>query len=102
MNRRDLIKWGTAATLAGVAARPGFSLSGDEVPAAVREEFVTRQAAVAQLRATPHGHAYLAKDLAVDISATTIRLALQRGERPVSLMAPVVLDYIEQHNLYKS
>lgn len=86
----------------GVAARPGFSLTEHDIPAAVREEFVTRQAEVAQLRATPHGRTYLATDLAVDISATTIRLALQRGERPVSLLAPIVLDYIEQHNLYKS
>jgi nicotinate-nucleotide adenylyltransferase len=86
----------------GVAARPGFSLAEYDIPAAVRQEFVTRQAEVALLRATPHGHMYLAKDLAVDISATAIRLALQRGERPSSLMAPIVLDYIEQHNLYKN
>jgi nicotinate-nucleotide adenylyltransferase len=45
---------------------------------------------------------YLAKDLAIDISATDIRVAIQRGERPDSLVPPKVLDYIELHHLYKS
>ena len=44
----------------------------------------------------------LAAELAVDISATAIRAALQRGDGADSLIPPVVLDYIEQHNLYKN
>ncbi|HPU54075.1 MAG TPA: nicotinate-nicotinamide nucleotide adenylyltransferase, partial [Burkholderiaceae bacterium] len=36
----------------------------------------------------------------VPVSATALRLALSRGERPVELVPPGVLDYIEAANLY--
>jgi nicotinate-nucleotide adenylyltransferase len=42
----------------------------------------------------------MAPELALDISATGLRAALQRGNKPSSLISPLVLDYIEQHNLY--
>jgi nicotinate-nucleotide adenylyltransferase len=85
----------------GVAARPGYSLTEAALPAAVATELQQRQASLAQLRNTPSGHAYLAQTLDVDISATQVRAALQRGEQANSLISPVVLDYIQQHNLYK-
>ena len=85
----------------GVAARPGFSLAEAALPAAVAIEFQQRRASLAQLRNTSSGHAYLAQTLDVDISATQVRAALQRGEKANSLISPVVLDYIQQHNLYK-
>jgi nicotinate-nucleotide adenylyltransferase len=85
----------------GVAARPGFSLAEAALPIAVATEFQQRQGSLAQLRSTPSGHAYLAQTLDVDISATQVRAALQRGEKANSLISPVVLDYIQQHNLYK-
>lgn len=85
-----------------VAARPGFSLAEYDVPETVAREFGRRRADIATLRETPHGHTYLEEDLAVDISATEIRQAIARGERPISLLAPVVLDYIEQYHLYKT
>ena len=53
-----------------------------------------------EIRSTPHGKAYLASTLEVDISSTEIRSMLQRGERPESLIPTRVLDYIEQHHLY--
>ncbi|MES2129274.1 MAG: nicotinate-nucleotide adenylyltransferase [Pseudomonadota bacterium] len=84
----------------GVAARPGFAL--DALPPAVAMEVQRRQGSLAQLKNTPSGHLYLAGDLAVDVSATAIRAALQRGEAANSLIPPVVLDYIQQHNLYKN
>jgi nicotinate-nucleotide adenylyltransferase len=86
----------------GVGARPGFSLAAEELPAAVALEIETRQGSLAQLRNTPSGLTYLAQTLAVDISATQIRAALQRGENASALLPPVVLDYIQQHNLYKT
>jgi nicotinate-nucleotide adenylyltransferase len=85
----------------GVAARPGISLDDAALPAQVKAEFGKRLATLDHLRSTPHGSTYLARELAVDISATQIRAALQRGEQANSLISPVVLDYIEQHNLYK-
>ncbi|CUI05314.1 nicotinate-nucleotide adenylyltransferase [Massilia sp. P8910] len=85
----------------GVAARPGFSMADAALPAAVAEELTLRRGSLAQLRNTPSGRAYLAETLDVDISATQIRAALQRGEKANSLISPVVLDYIQQHNLYE-
>lgn len=85
-----------------VAARPGFALNGPAVPPAVADAFARRLDTLEHIRNTPHGLTYLAKDFAVDISATQIRAALQRGAKANSLISPLVLDYIEQHNLYKS
>lgn len=84
----------------GVAARPGFSLDEAALPAAVRQELRQRRAEPAQLRTTPAGLAHLAHALDEDISATDIRASLQRGADANSRLAPVVLDYIQQHNLY--
>ncbi|SFU38580.1 nicotinate-nucleotide adenylyltransferase [Pseudoduganella namucuonensis] len=81
------------------AARPGFTL--DQLPPAVAQEMARRAGTPEQLRNTPAGLACLAPDLALDMSSTGIRAALQRGNKPDSLISPVVLDYIEQHNLYK-
>ena len=85
----------------GVAARPGYSLAEAALPEAVANELEQRQGSLAQLRNTPSGHAYLAENLAVDVSSTQVRAALQRGEQANPLISPVVLDYIQQHNLYK-
>ena len=85
----------------GVAARPGYDLSAAALPPAVAEELNKRQGSLAQLRNTAAGHVVLARTLAVDISATGIRAALQRGDLANSLISPVVLDYIQQHHLYK-
>ena len=86
----------------GVGARPGFALTQAALPSAVAQEIETRQGSLEQLRTTPSGRVFLAEALAVDISATQIRAALQRGEQANSLISPVVLDYIQQHNLYKA
>lgn len=85
-----------------VAARPGFALNGTAVDPQVAHEFARRLDTLEHIRNTPHGLTYLAQDFAVDISATQIRAALQRGATADSLISPLVLDYIEQHNLYKS
>jgi nicotinate-nucleotide adenylyltransferase len=85
-----------------VAARPGFDIDASGLAPAVATAFSSRLGTPEQIRNTPHGLTYLAQDFAVDISATEIRAALQRGEQANSLIPPLVLDYIEQHNLYKS
>jgi nicotinate-nucleotide adenylyltransferase len=46
----------------------------------VADEFSRRLGSLESIRNTPHGLTYLAQDFAVDISATEIRAALQRGE----------------------
>jgi len=84
------------------AARPGFATEGQDVPESVMREFALRDAPLERIRATAFGLAHVANELAVDISATALRTALQRGEKPEMLVPPGVLDYIEQHHLYKS
>ncbi|MFI4939843.1 MAG: nicotinate-nicotinamide nucleotide adenylyltransferase, partial [Burkholderiales bacterium] len=84
------------------ASRPGFALNASQVPEKVALEFARRVAMPEQIRTTASGLTYLAKNLAVDISATDIRTAIQRGESPDSLVPSRVLDYIKLHHLYKS
>ena len=84
------------------ASRPGFTTDDGSMPAPVAREFLRRAANADQIRNTPHGLTYCASNLAVDISATQIRAALSRGERPESQIPAGVLDYIQQHHLYQS
>jgi nicotinate-nucleotide adenylyltransferase len=68
----------------------------------VQREFARRGARPAQLRSTPHGLTCVAGNLAIDISATSIREALMNGRTPAQAMLPEpVLDYIQQHHLYE-
>lgn len=85
-----------------VASRPGFKLDMSAMPQVVSKEFARRAGTASQIRNSAHGLTYLAADLAIDISATEIRTALQRGEQPEALIPHVVLDYIQQQHLYKS
>lgn len=91
-----------------VAARPGFTLDGPDIPAAVAAEFRNRLVAPERLCGRPAGNTCIAADLAVDISSTRIRQQLADGNpkhdsgSPIPrVLPPLVLDYIEQHNLYK-
>lgn len=84
------------------ATRPGFALDAAHVQADVSAELSRRAGTPEQIRNTACGWTYLAENLAVDISATEIRAALQRGDRPEILVPSGVLDYIEQHHLYKN
>lgn len=94
----------------GVATRPGYDLAREALPAAVAEEISGRLATPDAVRASAHGKVCLAQTLAVDISATGIRAALQADaaagtgmHSELSALAPAqVLDYIQQHNLYKN
>ena len=94
----------------GVAARPGYRLDEAALPPAVARELAARHASPEQVRASPAGRVCLAHTLAVDISATQVRNALADGPTAGTdagidvraLVAPQVLDYIQQHHLYKS
>jgi nicotinate-nucleotide adenylyltransferase len=94
----------------GVAARPGYELDAALLPPAVARELAPRLATPQEVRESKAGRVCLVHTLAVDISATEVRAALHAGaatdatERAKlsALLAPQVLDYIQQHNLYKS
>jgi nicotinate-nucleotide adenylyltransferase len=93
-----------------VAARPGYTLEQEALPPAVARELAPRLAPPGQVRTTPAGLVCLAHTLAVDISATQVRAALHEGyeghteaKAEVNSLVPrVVLDYIQQHHLYKN
>jgi nicotinate-nucleotide adenylyltransferase len=86
----------------GVAARPGHDLAAASLPPAVAQELARRMAGPQALKQAPAGLVTVAHTLAVDISATQVRNAIRSGANANKLVAPVVLDYIQQHNLYKS
>jgi nicotinate-nucleotide adenylyltransferase len=94
----------------GVAARPGCSLDTAALPPAVASVLAPRLSTPEEVRASTAGRVCLAHTLAVDISATELRTALHAGAdadasertKVSALLAPQVLDYIQQHNLYKS
>jgi nicotinate-nucleotide adenylyltransferase len=105
-------EWQALFTLCnlGVAARPGYDLDQDRLPPAVASALAQRLATPDEVRASSSGKVCLAHTLAVDISATQIRNALaarvdhgaDTGADISALLPRQVLDYIQQHNLYKS
>lgn len=102
----------------GVATRPGYDLAQETLPPLVAQELSVRLATPDAVRASAHGKVCLAQTLAVDLSASRIRAALKAdagtgpdrggnagnnpGENPSALVMTQVLDYIQQHNLYKN
>lgn len=97
-----------------VAARPGYSLDDAGLAPSVAAELAQRKSTPDEVRASPAGLVCLAHTLAVDISATEVRQALKKraesgsaedaktASKAGAWLAPQVLDYIQQHNLYKS
>ena len=97
-----------------VAARPGYSLDNAGLAPAVAAELASRKSTPEDVRASAAGRVCLAHTLAVDISATEVRQALKNSVKSGTVneenaaakagacLAPQVLDYIQQHNLYKS
>jgi nicotinate-nucleotide adenylyltransferase len=86
----------------GVATRPGYDLAQEALPPMVAQELSARLATPDTVRASSHGKVCLAPTLDVDISSSRIRSALQSGADASALAMAQVLDYIQQHNLYKN
>jgi len=87
-----------------VAARPGFALDNHAIDDDTAREFTRRRATESQLRDTPHGLTYIADDLALPVSSTTVRKALADHNQAVlaGLIPLPVLDYVQQHHLYQT
>jgi nicotinate-nucleotide adenylyltransferase len=85
-----------------VASRPGFTLEAAGLDPKVAKAFARRQASAAQLRSCAHGLCLFAGALAFDVSSTKLREALAQGEPVGEALPPAVLDYVEQHQLYRS
>jgi len=83
-----------------VANRPGYSLDGATMPAALAEEATRRQASSSILRAAPAGHLVRFAMTPLAISATDIRARCTAGQSLRYLLPPPVVDYISRHQLY--
>ena len=86
----------------GVATRPGYDLAQEALPPLVAQELSTRLATPDTVRLLAHGKVCLAPTLDVDLSSSQLRAALQSGADASALGMAQVLDYIQQHNLYKN
>lgn len=84
------------------ASRPGYSVSPEDVPTDVIHAFKKRLASPDVIKKTPHGHAYLATDLSVDVTSTDIRQMLAERDQPQRLLPQAVLNYIHEHRLYQN
>ena len=84
-----------------VAARPGTQ-EPDRLPTELAGEWMARFTSdAAQCRSIPAGRVLRVPIRPQAIAATELRARLARGERPVDLLPPAVLAYIEQHRLYQ-
>jgi nicotinate-nucleotide adenylyltransferase len=83
-----------------VANRPGYSLGGAAMPAALAEQVSRRQAAPDTLGAAPAGRLVQFAMTPLAISATDIRARCAAGQSLRYLLPPPVVDYISRHQLY--
>lgn len=90
-----------------VGARPGFDLGGarSALPRGIsakplKTELLNVQVLELRRPGQRPTRLYLLLDLAEDVSATDIRVALQGGTTKDSVLAPAVLQYIREHHLY--
>ena len=85
-----------------IAARPGYAIEDAALDKAVAAQITRRLASADQLRQTPSGLVCIARQLALDVSSTTIRAALAGSSDTSDLLPGPVLDYIQQHHLYQT
>jgi nicotinate-nucleotide adenylyltransferase len=84
-----------------VASRPGHESKVGAGSTALDHEFRQRSASAAALKQSPAGAIVPFTITALDISATAIRHAIEHGNSPRYLVPVEVLDYIDQHSLYR-
>ena len=82
-----------------VIARPGWEVPREGEVARWISALRVRDAAA--MRATPGGGVFLESLRPLDISSTEIRELLATGRSPRYLLPESVLDYIEEHGLYR-
>ena len=94
-------RWQALLTMAHiiVMARPDSSVpTSGELAKLIAER---RVSSPSQLSDQPAGSILLVSLTAYPVSATSIRRSLAKGDSVESLLAPAVLNYIEQHRLYR-
>lgn len=86
-----------------VASRPGSALAPERLADDLRAEYQKRFSNNSTLlQAAPAGHIFALAMTPLDISATRIRAGLAAGRSARYLVPDSVLQYIEQHNVYRA
>jgi nicotinate-nucleotide adenylyltransferase len=86
-----------------VATRPGSALAPEQLAGDLRGEYQKRFTTNATLlQASPGGHIFSLAMTPLDISATRIRASLAAGRSARYLIPDAVVQYIEQHHLYRA
>ncbi|CAN5815889.1 nicotinate-nucleotide adenylyltransferase [soil metagenome] len=95
-------QWRQLFKLAHICAvsRPGFAIDS-KLNQEVAQEWQERAGTLQEIHDLPAGKSYLAQGLAWDVSATGIRQELRQTQQTTSLIPAKVLDYIQQHHLYR-
>ncbi len=104
LNLQTWHEWTQLFDLANLCfvTRPGFDLEQAQIHPQLASEIARRSASPSQLRTTPHGLVYIASNLALNVSSSEVRTALAQDRDASELLAAPVLDYIQQHHLYKT
>jgi nicotinate-nucleotide adenylyltransferase len=97
-------RWRELFSLAHLFAssRPGFRLNHAAMVPELRIELHKRIRPVTACGEAACGSVVLDDGLKVDVSSNAIRTALRHAKPPASLLPPAVLDYIDQHHLYRT
>jgi len=85
-----------------VATRPGHELKTGTGTSALDGELAARRGKAADLVGAPAGRIVPFSITALEISASAIRQRLATGLSVRHLVADLVLDYIDQHQLYRT
>lgn len=86
-----------------VLHRPGYALASEALAPELGQLLAARQAGdPARLAGAPAGAILALPMTQLDISATHIRQLLAAGRSARYLLPPAVLDYIDQHQLYRN
>jgi nicotinate-nucleotide adenylyltransferase len=86
-----------------IATRPGAPLEIDKLSDDLRAEYQKRLSNNSTLlQASPAGHIFSLAMTPLDISATRIRASLAAGRSARYLIPDTVVQYIEQHHLYRA
>jgi nicotinate-nucleotide adenylyltransferase len=86
-----------------IATRPGAPLEIDKLADDLRAEYQKRLSNNSTLLlASPAGHIFSLAMTPLDISATRIRASLAAGRSARYLIPDTVVQYIEQHHLYRA
>jgi nicotinate-nucleotide adenylyltransferase len=86
-----------------IATRPGSPLETDKLSDDLRNEYQKRLSNNSTLlQASPAGHIFSLAMTPLDISATRIRASLAAGRSARYLIPDTVVQYIDQHHLYRA